>query len=240
MKVIIVEDYEQMSKKAGEIVLDVVKKNPSAVLGFATGTSPIGLYDYLVQANKNGEVSFANVKTVNLDEYAGITATNENSYAYFMKKHLFDRIDIDNKNTNLPNGIAEDRQVECDRYNALLDQMQQDIQVLGIGSNGHIGFNEPGTSFNSTTHIVDLTESTIKDNSRLFDDVSQVPLQAFSMGIKNIMNAKQIVLVASGKNKAQAVKGLIKGEITEELPASILQLHPFVTIVIDKDAASLL
>ena len=240
MKVIIVEDYEQMSKKAGEIVLDVVKKNPDAVLGFATGTSPIGLYDYLVQANKNGEVSFANVKTVNLDEYAGISATNENSYAYFMKKHLFDRIDIDNKNTNLPNGIAEDRQVECDRYNALLDQMQQDIQVLGIGSNGHIGFNEPGTSFNSTTHIVDLTESTIKDNSRLFDDVSQVPLQAFSMGIKNIMNAKQIVLVASGKNKAKAVKGLIKGEITEELPASILQLHPFVTIVIDKDAASLL
>ena len=240
MKVIIVEDYEQMSKQAGEIVLDVVKKNPNAVLGFATGTSPIGLYDYLVRANKNGEVSFANVKTVNLDEYAGISATNENSYAYFMKKHLFDRIDIDNKNTNLPNGIAEDRQVECDRYNALLDQMQQDIQVLGIGSNGHIGFNEPGTSFNSTTHIVDLTESTIKDNSRLFDDVSQVPLQAFSMGIKNIMNAKQIVLVASGKNKAKAVKGLIKGEITEELPASILQLHPFVTIVIDKDAASLL
>ena len=240
MKVIIVEDYEQMSKQAGEIVLDVVKKNPSAVLGFATGTSPIGLYDYLVKANKNGEVSFANVKTVNLDEYAGISATNENSYAYFMKKYLFDRIDIDNKNTNLPNGMAKDRQGECDRYNALLDEMKQDIQVLGIGSNGHIGFNEPGTSFNSTTHIVDLTESTIKDNSRLFEDVSQVPLQAFSMGIKNIMNAKQIVLVASGKNKAQAVKGLIKGEITEELPASILQLHPFVTIVIDKDAASLL
>lgn len=240
MKVIIVEDYEQMSKQAGEIVLDVVKKNPSAVLGFATGTSPIGLYDYLVKANKNGEVSFANVKTVNLDEYAGISATNENSYAYFMKKYLFDRIDIDNKNTNLPNGMAKDRQVECDRYNALLDEMKQDIQVLGIGSNGHIGFNEPGTSFNSTTHIVDLTESTIKDNSRLFEDVSQVPLQAFSMGIKNIMNAKQIVLVASGKNKAKAVKGLIKGEITEELPASILQLHPFVTIVIDKDAASLL
>ncbi len=226
MKVIIVEDYEQMSKQAGEIVLDVVKKNPNAVLGFATGTSPIGLYDYLVKANKNGEVSFANVKTVNLDEYAGISATNENSYAYFMKKYLFDRIDIDNKNTNLPNGMAKDRQGECDRYNALLDEMKQDIQVLGIGSNGHIGFNEPGTSFNSTTHIVDLTESTIKDNSRLFEDVSQVPLQAFSMGIKNIMNAKQIVLVASGKNKAQAVKGLIKGEITEELPASILQLHP--------------
>lgn len=240
MKVIIVEDYEQMSKKAGEIVLDVVKKNPNAVLGFATGTSPIGLYDYLVNANKNGEVSFANVKTVNLDEYAGISATNENSYAYFMKKYLFDKIDIDNKNTNLPNGMAKDRQVECDRYNALLDEMQQDIQVLGIGSNGHIGFNEPGTSFNSTTHIVDLTESTIKDNSRLFDDVSQVPLQAFSMGIKNIMNAKQIVLVAFGKNKAKAIKGLVKGEITEELPASVLQLHPFVTIVIDKDAASLL
>lgn len=240
MKVIIVEDYEQMSKKAGEIVLDVVKKNPKAVLGFATGTSPIGLYDYLVNANKNGDVSFANVKTVNLDEYAGISATNENSYAYFMKKYLFDKIDIDNKNSNLPNGMAKDRQVECDRYNALLDEMQQDIQVLGIGSNGHIGFNEPGTPFSSTTHIVDLTESTIKDNSRLFDDVSHVPLQAFSMGIKNIMNAKQIVLVASGKNKAKAIKGLVKGEITEELPASVLQLHPFVTIVIDKDAASLL
>ena len=240
MKVIIVEDYEQMSKQAGEIVLDVVKKNPSAVLGFATGTSPIGLYDYLVKANKNGEVSFANVKTVNLDEYAGISATNENSYAYFMKKYLFDRIDIDNKNTNLPNGMAKDRQVECDRYNALLDEMKQDIQVLGIGSNGHIGFNEPGTSFDQETFIIELTEKTREDNKRFFASIDDVPTHAITMGIADIMRAKKIVLIACGENKAEAVKMLLSEQVTTDFPASALHNHNDVIVVVDDAACKLL
>ena len=240
MKLIITENYEEMSKKAGEIVTEIVKNNPSAILGLATGSSPIGMYDYMVKAHKTEGVSYANVSSVNLDEYVGLDTDNENSYAFFMSKYLFDRVDIDKKNTNLPNGKAEDKQAECDRYNQLLETMKQDVQVLGIGSNGHIGFNEPGTSLDSVTHVVDLTENTIKDNSRLFDDISQVPTQAFSMGIKNIMNEKSIILLASGKNKAEAVKGLVKGKIDISLPASVLQLHPFVTVIVDKDAASLL
>ena len=240
MKVIITENYDEMSRKAGEIVTEIVKNNPNAVLGLATGSSPIGMYDYMVKEHISNGVSYANVSSVNLDEYIGLDADNENSYAFFMSKYLFDRVDIDKKNTNLPNGKAVDKQAECDRYNALLETMKQDVQVLGIGSNGHIGFNEPGTSLDSVTHVVDLTENTIKDNSRLFDDISQVPTQAFSMGIKNIMNAKSIILLASGKNKAEAIKGLVKGKIDISLPASVLQLHPFVTVIIDKDAASLL
>ena len=240
MRVIITENYEEMSKKAGEIVVEIVKNNPSAILGLATGSSPIGMYDYMVDAYKNKGVSFAKISSVNLDEYVGLESDDKNSYAYFMAENLFDRVDIDKKNTYLPNGKAEDKQAECDRYNALLENMKQDVQVLGIGSNGHIGFNEPGTSLSSVTHVVDLTENTIKDNSRLFDDISQVPTQAFSMGIKNIMNAKSIILLASGKNKAKAIKGLVNGEITVDLPASVLQLHPFVTVIVDKDAASLL
>ena len=157
-----------------------------------------------------------------------------------MRTNLFDHIDIDQKNTNLPCGSAPDKQAECNRYNALLETMQQDVQVLGIGSNGHIGFNEPNTPFDSVTHVVDLTENTIKDNSRLFASIDEVPRQALSMGIKNIMQAKSILMVVSGKNKAAAVLGMVKGEITPALPASILQLHPCVTVICDKDAASLL
>lgn len=240
MKVIITENYDEMSKKAAELIIDVVKKNPNAVLGFATGTSPIGLYQNLIKDCKENGTSYKNVSTVNLDEYVGLTADHDQSYAYFMRTNLFDHIDIDQKNTNLPCGSASDLQKECDRYNALLDEKTQDVQVLGIGSNGHIGFNEPNTPFDSVTHIVDLTENTIKDNSRLFNSIDEVPRQALSMGIKNIMQAKSIVMVVSGKNKAQAVKGMVNGEITPELPASILQLHPFVTVICDKEAASLL
>jgi glucosamine-6-phosphate deaminase len=240
MKVIITENYDEMSRKAGEIVTEIVKNNPNAILGLATGSSPIGMYDYMVKEHLSSGVSYAKVSSVNLDEYVGLDGANENSYAFFMSKYLFDRVNIDKKNTYLPNGKAEDKQAECDRYNALLETMKQDVQVLGIGSNGHIGFNEPGTSLDSVTHVVDLTENTIKDNSRLFDDISQVPTQAFSMGIKNIMNAKSIILLASGKNKAEAIRGLVKGKIDVSLPASVLQLHPFVTVIVDKDAASLL
>ena len=154
--------------------------------------------------------------------------------------NVFVEVDINQKNTNLPCGSAKDTKAECDRYNALLETMQQDVQVLGLGSNGHIGFNEPNTPFGSVTHLVDLTENTIKDNSRLFASIDEVPRQALSMGIKNIMQAKSVLMVVSGKNKAEAVKGMVKGEVTPALPASVLQLHPNVTIVCDKDAASLL
>ena len=240
MKVIITENYEEMSKKAAEIIISVVKNNPSCVLGLATGSSPIGTYQNMIKDHKENGTSYKNVSTVNLDEYVGLTADHDQSYAYFMRENLFKDIDIDMNNTNLPCGSAKDLQAECDRYNALLETKTQDIQVLGLGSNGHIGFNEPGTPLSSVTHIVDLTESTIKDNSRLFNSIDEVPRQALSMGIKNIMQAKSIIMVVSGKNKAEAVKGMVKGEITVDLPASVLQLHSNVTIVCDKDAASLL
>ena len=240
MKVIITENYEEMSKKAAEIIIDVVKNNPQAILGLATGSSPIGTYQNMIKDHVENGTSYKEVKTVNLDEYVGLTADHDQSYAYFMRTNLFDHIDIDQTQTNLPCGSATDLQKECDRYNALLAKMPADVQVLGLGSNGHIGFNEPNTPFNSVTHLVDLTENTIKDNSRLFASIDEVPRQALSMGIKNIMQAKSIVMVVSGKNKAAAVKGMVQGEITPALPASVLQLHPFVTIVCDKDAASLL
>ena len=240
MNVIITENYEEMSKKASEIIIDIVKANPNAILGLATGSSPIGTYKNMIKDHKENGTSYKNVKTVNLDEYVGLTKEHDQSYAYFMRTNLFDYIDIDQNNTNLPCGSAPDTQKECDRYNALLETMKQDVQVLGLGSNGHIGFNEPNTPFESVTHLVDLTENTIKDNSRLFASIDEVPRQALSMGIKNIMQAKSILMVVSGKNKAEAVKGMVKGEVTPALPASVLQLHPYVTIVCDKDAASLL
>ena len=189
MKVIIGKDYEERSLKAFEVMSEVVKNNPSAVLGLATGSTPIGLYKNMIKDHKENGTSYKNIKTVNLDEYAGLDYSSDQSYVYFMRNNLFDHIDIDLKNTNIENGKAVDRQAECDRYNALLETMQQDIQVLGIGSNGHIAFNEPGTPFGSVTHIVDLAESTIKDNSRMFASIDEVPRQALSMGIKNIMQA---------------------------------------------------
>ena len=238
MRVIVTENYEEMSRVAANIIIDIVKSNPEAVLGLATGSSPIGTYDNMVKDHKENGTSYKNVKTVNLDEYVSLAPEHDQSYAYFMRKNLFDRVDIDLTNTNLPSGIAPDAQAECDRYNSLLDTVKQDVQLLGLGSNGHIGFNEPGTPFGSVTHLVDLTENTIKDNSRLFADINDVPRQALSMGIKNIMQAKSILMVVSGKNKADAVYGMVKGEVTPSLPASVLQLHPNVTIVCDKAAAS--
>ncbi len=240
MKVIIAKDYEEMSRKAFEVMAGVIKSKPDAVIGLATGSTPIGLYKNMIKDHKENGTSYKNVKTVNLDEYAGLDYSSDQSYVYFMRDNLFDHIDIDLKNTNIENGKAADRQAECDRYNALLENMQQDIQVLGIGSNGHIAFNEPGTPFGSVTHIVDLTESTIKDNSRMFKSIDEVPRQAFTMGLKNIMNAKKILILANGANKAKAVLGLVKGEVTESLPASVLQLHPDCVLIVDEEAAKLL
>ena len=239
MKVIVVKDYEQMSDKAFEIMKQVVVSNPNGVLGLATGTTPIGLYKRMIEDCKNG-TSYKNIKTVNLDEYKGLDVNSDQSYVYFMRDNLFNHIDIDLNNTNIENGKAENAEEECARYNALLDVLQQDVQLLGLGSNGHIAFNEPGTPFGSVTHVVDLQESTIKDNARLFNDISEVPRQAFTMGLKNIMNAKKILILASGANKAKAVYGMINGEVTESLPASVLQLHPDCTLIIDEAAASLL
>ena len=240
MKVIIVKDYEEMSLKAFEVMHEVVANKPDAVLGLATGSTPIGLYKNMIKDHKENGTSYKQIKTVNLDEYAGLDYSSDQSYVYFMRSNLFDHIDIDLANTNIENGKATNRQEECDRYNALLEVMQQDIQVLGIGSNGHIAFNEPGTPFGSVTHIVDLAESTIKDNSRMFASIDEVPRQAFTMGLKNIMNAKKVLILANGANKAKAVYGLVKGEVTEDLPASVLQLHPDCILVCDESAAALL
>ena len=239
MKVIKVKDYEQMSQKAFEVMKEVVTSKPDAVLGLATGTTPIGLYKKMIEDCKNG-TSYKKIKTVNLDEYKGLDLSSDQSYVYFMRDNLFNHIDIDLNNTNIENGKAENAEEECARYNAVLAKLQQDIQLLGLGSNGHIAFNEPGTPFGSVTHVVDLQESTIKDNARLFNDISEVPRQAFTMGLKNIMNAKKILILASGANKAKAVYGMIHGAVTESLPASVLQLHPDCTLIIDEEAGSLL
>ena len=240
MKVIVTENYDEMSKRAAEIMIDVVKNKPDAVLGLATGSTPLGLYAEMIADHKNNETSYKNVRTANLDEYAGLDVTSDQSYVYFMRHNLFEGLDIDLKNTNIENGKAADADAECKRYNELLDKMPRDVQVLGIGSNGHIAFNEPGTPFDSTTHVVALTESTIKDNSRLFANVDEVPRHAFTMGLKNIMDSKKILILANGKNKAKAVYGLVKGPKTPDLPASVLQDHPDCTLICDKEAAALL
>ena len=240
MKVIVVKTYDEMSREAFSVMKEVVTANPRAVLGLATGSTPIGLYQNMIADHEKNGTSYRGISTVNLDEYAGLDVTSDQSYIYFMRHNLFDHIDVKPENTHIENGKAADRQAECDRCNALLEELPRDIQVLGIGSNGHIAFNEPGTPFGSVTHIVDLTESTIKDNSRMFASIDEVPRQAFTMGLKNIMNAKKILILANGANKAKAVYGLVRGEVTEKVPASILQLHPDCTLICDEAAASLL
>lgn len=238
MKVIVTENYEEMSLKAYEVMKEVLTSKDNAILGLATGSTPIGLYKNMIKDYKYGNVSYKNVKSVNLDEYIGQGVGDEQSYVEFMRNNLFNHIDIDLANTDLPSGKASDMQKECDRYNAKLNSISVDVQVLGIGGNGHIGFNEPNTPFGSQTHVVDLTERTIKDNARFFASIDEVPTQAISMGIRNVMNAKKILLIASGENKADAIKATVEGPVTEAVPASVLQLHPDCYIVVDKAAAS--
>ena len=240
MNVIVVKSYDEMSKKAFEIMKATIKEKKNAVLGLATGSTPIGLYKEMIADHKACGTSYAEVSTFNLDEYVGLDYSSDQSYVYFMREHLFDHIDIKLENTNIENGKAADPAAECARYNALLAENTVDLQILGIGSNGHIAFNEPGTPFDSVTHVVDLTETTIKDNSRLFNSIDEVPKQAFTMGLSNIMTAKKIVVLANGENKAKAVYGMVHGEITEDLPASILQHHSDCTLICDEVAASLL
>lgn len=240
MKIIIAKDYEELSEKAFEVIKDVVKSNPYAVLGLATGTTPLGLYKNLISDHKRNGTSYKHIRTVNLDEYKGLSATHEQSYAYFMRKNLFEHLDIDLENAYIENGIAEDERAECKRYDKLLKELPRNIQLLGLGENGHIAFNEPNTPFESTTHVVNLTESTIKANSRLFNDISEVPKQAYTMGLKSIMSAKKILILASGDNKAEAVYKLVNGDVTETVPASILQRHPDCTLIVDREAGKLL
>ena len=234
MQIIKVKNYDQMSEEALKIVLDVVKNKPDAVLGLATGSTPLGLYAKMIEDHKNNGTSYAECRTVNLDEYVGLDVNSNQSYVYFMRENLFKSIDIKLENTHIENGKAEDKEAECAHYNALLGELVQDVQILGIGSNGHIAFNEPGTPFDSVTHIVDLAESTIKDNSRLFNSIDEVPRQAFTMGLSNIMNAKKIVILANGEGKAYAIGELVNGEIREEVPATILRNHPDCILICDE------
>lgn len=240
MNVIIVQNYEEMSEKGANIIAEVVKTNPCATLGLATGSTPIGVYKRLIEKCACGEISFKNIHTVNLDEYVGLNGDNNQSYRYFMNNQLFNHVDIDKANTHVPCGVAEYMAKECERYTQIIRDNPQDIQLLGLGSDGHIGFNEPGSPFEGHTHVVELEESTIRDNARLFDRIEDVPKSAITMGIADVMQAKSILLLANGANKAEAVKAMIQGEITEDCPASILQRHSNVTVIIDKEAAKLL
>lgn len=238
MKIIFAKDYEELSEKAAEMMLAVIRSTPDAVLGLATGTTPLGLYARLIEDHKANGTDYRHIRTVNLDEYKGLPASHEQSYAYFMRHNLFEGLGIAPEQTNIENGTAEDEAEECARYDALLDAMPRDIQLLGLGSNGHIAFNEPQTPFGSGTHVVSLAESTIKDNARLFASQDEVPRKAFTMGIRHIMQAKRILILASGANKAEAVFKMAKGPVTEDVPASVLQLHPDCTLIVDAAAAA--
>ncbi|SET31651.1 glucosamine-6-phosphate deaminase [Pseudobutyrivibrio sp. C4] len=232
-------DYDAVSKRAAALVAAQIKEKNDSILGLATGSSPVGMYKELVEMYNAGELSFKNVRTVNLDEYAGLADDDVNSYHYFMNQHLFSKVDIDPANTHLPNGIAADPNAECASYEAMVQSLGgADLQVLGLGENGHIGFNEPGTPFTEVTHLVDLTESTIRANSRLFEKIEDVPRQAYSMGIKTIMSAKRILLIVTGTAKAEALAKVLNGPVTENVPGSVLQTHPDVTVICDEAAAS--
>jgi len=237
MTIFIDNTYEEMSQRAADIFSDELTKNKNGVFGFATGSTPLGLYDELIKRYEANEISFEDIKSFNLDEYHPISQSNEQSYVYFMKNNLFNHIDIKEENIHIPNGECEDPILECERYEELINSMGGiDFQILGIGENGHIGFNEPGTSFESETNHTELTESTIEANSRFFENIDDVPKHALSMGMKTIMNTKKIILLATGKKKADIICESFLGEITPDVPASILQRHEDVTILLDNDA----
>lgn len=237
MKIYKAKDYKDMSRKVANIISAQVIMKPNCVLGLATGSTPIGTYDQLVEWYNKGDLDFSEVTTVNLDEYKGLPRTNDQSYYYFMHQHLFDRVNIDPERTNVPNGMEPDAEKECGRYEELIRSLGGvDLQLLGLGHNGHIGFNEPGEAFEKETHCVDLTESTIEANKRFFASADDVPKQAYTMGIKTIMQAKKILIVVNGENKADIVERAFFGPVTPEVPASILQLHNDVTLVGDEEA----
>ena len=241
MKIYIVKSYEELSKKSANIVASQVILKPNSVLGLATGSTPEGLYKELIKLYNKEVVDFKDVNTFNLDEYYGIHRHNPQSYYYYMRNNLLDHINIEKNNINIPHGLAEDVEAHCMEYEESIKRLGGiDLQILGIGRNGHVGFNEPGDDFKANTHLVELQEETIKDNSRFFEKPEDVPTKAISMGIKTIMNARKILLIANGEGKAKAIYDTIKGPITPKVPASILQLHKDVTVIIDEAAGKLL
>lgn len=237
MKVIKGENYDAVSRIVADIIADEIKHEPGCVLGLATGSTPEGIYEDLIEKYQAGEIDFSEVKTINLDEYKGLSGDNNQSYRYFMDTHLFDHVNIDKKNTFIPNGLEEDSQKACEEYDECLNRVgNPDIQILGLGLNGHIGFNEPSKEFSNETNCVDLSASTIEANSRFFDSINDVPKQAYTMGIGSIMKAKTIILVVSGEKKRDILKKSFSEEVTPWVPASILQKHDNVILVGDEAA----
>lgn len=235
MKLLVVKDYEEMSCVAAKIFKDIINEKPDAVLGLATGSTPIGLYKKLIEMNRNKEIDFSNIKTINLDEYVGLGKENPQSYRYFMNENLFNHINIHKANTLVPNGLAEDIEKEAKSYDKKIEELGGiDIQILGIGSNGHIAFNEPDDFLIEETHVTNLSQSTIEANSRFFKSINEVPTRAITMGIGSIMKAKKILLLVKGEDKVKAVKELLNGNITTKNPATILKLHEDVTIIMDE------
>lgn len=237
MKIIIADSTEEFGALAFAEIKKVIDHDPACTLGLATGSTPIPLYNEMAKDHKENGTSYRRIKTFNLDEYVGLPKEHPESYISFMTKNLFSRVDIDMNNVNIPNGLAKDIPAECARYSSLLEKASVDIQVLGIGGNGHIAFNEPNTPFDSKTHQVFLTQKTIGDNARFFASVDEVPKSALTMGIGEIMKAKTLLMLATGSNKADAVYNMIKGPVTPACPASILQTHPNVVVILDRAAA---
>lgn len=247
MLVVVKENYEEMCKEAARVVSEIVRSKPSAVLGLATGSTPIGLYKELIRMHKEEGLDFSKVTTFNLDEYIGLPPTHPQSYHYFMYENLFKEINVDERYINIPSGMVEFSDINkinkfCDWYEEEIKRAGGiDVQILGIGANGHIGFNEPGSSLGSRTRVKTLTPSTRQDNARFFDgDVTRVPKYAITMGIGTIMDSRMIVLLASGKNKAKAIKDTVEGAITAQVPASIVQMHRKAIVIVDKEAGSAL
>lgn len=239
MKLYRAKDYKDMSRKAANIISAQVIMKPDCVLGLATGSTPIGIYQQLIDWYNKGDLDFSETKSVNLDEYKGLPKDNDQSYYYFMYNNLFKHININLDNTNVPNGMEPDSEKECSRYEQVISSLGGvDLQLLGLGHNGHIGFNEPAQAFEKTTHCVDLTESTIEANKRFFASIDDVPKQAYTMGIQTIMKAKKILLLVSGEDKAAILRDALCGPVTPQVPASILQLHNDVIVVADEAALS--
>ena len=241
MNIIICNNYNEMSLTAANLLANEINKKNNLTIGLATGSTPIGLYKNLIEMHKKELINFSETKTFNLDEYYGLEKTHPQSYYNFMRENLFNHININLDNTNIPSGTASDIEKECIEYDRLIqDNGGIDVQILGIGSNGHIAFNEPSDTFKMGTYLVDLTESTINANSRFFNSIEDVPTKAITMGIGSIFKAKKIILLASGKNKAQAIYNTIYGDINPQVPSSILKLHPDVTLIIDEKSAELI
>lgn len=239
MRVIRAKDYLDASRKAANIISAQVILKPDCVLGLATGSSPLGIYTQLIKWYHKGDIDFSDVKAVNLDEYVGLGPEHDQSYAYFMRQNFFNHINMDIRNTHIPNGLDFDEKRECSRYDAVLKALGGvDLQLLGLGVNGHIGFNEPSDGFSGGTHCVELTRATIDANSRFFAGKEEVPRKAYTMGIRDIMAAKRVVMIATGAQKARAVRDCFWGPVTPDVPGSILQLHPDVTLVADEEALS--